>query len=131
MVSPDEQVTSMTSAARWLPWIALVLAAAVAMVPGDRLTQWIPEVLTKPGRDEVMHAVGFFILTLCFRGWRGPSAPPARWIPGAMVILMLFALVHEGVQRWIPGRALSTGDLVADGIGIVVGVAFCLLLKSP
>ncbi|MGE4602004.1 MAG: hypothetical protein AAEJ65_03780, partial [Planctomycetota bacterium] len=72
----------MTSAARWLPWIALVLAAAVAMVPGDPLTQWIPEVLTKPGRDEVMHAVGFFILTLCFRGWRGPSASPVRWIPG-------------------------------------------------
>ena len=121
----------MTSAARWLPWIALVLAAAVAMVPGDRLTQWIPEVLTKPGRDEVMHAVGFFILTLCFRGWRGPSASPVRWIPGAMVILILFALVHEGVQLWIPGRVISSGDLLADGIGIVVGITFCLLLKSP
>ncbi|NRA75682.1 MAG: VanZ family protein [Planctomycetes bacterium] len=121
----------MISAGRWLPWMALVLAAAVAMVPGDRLAQWIPEVLTKPGRDEVMHAAGFFILTLCFRGWRGWSAPPMRWIPGAMVILMLFALVHEGLQGWIPGRVLSSGDLVADGSGIVVAVAFCFLLHSP
>ena len=120
----------MASVGRWLPWVALVLAAAVALVPGDRLAQWLPESLSKPGRDQVLHAAGFFFLTVCFRGWQGPVAAPSRWIPGALVILILFALIHEGIQVLIPGRTISSADLFADGIGIIVGVAFCLLLSQ-
>ena len=116
---------------RWLPWVALLLAAAMALIPGDRLSDWLPETLSKPGRDQVLHAIGFFILTICFRGWQGSAASPGRWIPGAVVILMLFALLHEGVQYMIPGRTLSSADFLADMIGIVVGVAFCVLFLSP
>ncbi len=121
----------MNSAWRWIPWLALTMAAAAAMVPGDVLADWLPEALSKPGRDKVLHAAGFFLLVLCFRGWQGPAAAPFRWIPGAVVILVLFALLHEGIQTLIPGRFLSSGDFFADVIGIVVGVAVCLLFSEP
>lgn len=120
----------MSSVGRWLPWVALLLAAAMAMIPGDRLAHWLPDSLFRSGRDQVLHAIGFFVLTLSFRGWRGPGASPGRWIPGAVLILLLFALIHEAVQYMIPGRTNSLADFGADTIGIVVGVAFCSLLPS-
>lgn len=121
----------MSRVGRWLPWVALLLAALIAMVPGDLLLQWLPEFLFKPGRDQVLHAIGFFILTLCFRGWQGSQVRAGRWIPGAVVILIFFALIHEGVQKVIPGRTLSFSDFLADLVGIAVGVAFCALLQAP
>ena len=117
----------MPSAGRWLPWITLLLAAVVGWLPGDRIGQ-LPEALLLPGRDLVLHAVGFCFLTLTFRGWRGRRTSTSRWLPGAVVILVLFALVHEAAQGLVPGRHRDLQDLMADLMGILVGTAISLLI---
>ena len=117
----------MPAAGRWLPWITLMLAAVVGWLPGDRIGE-LPEVLLRPGRDLVLHAVGFCLLTLTFRGWRGRHTPTSRWLPGAVVILVLFALIHEAAQELVPGRHRDLQDLLADLMGILIGSAISLLI---
>ncbi|MEE2855906.1 MAG: VanZ family protein [Planctomycetota bacterium] len=104
-----------------------MLAAVVGWLPGDRIGQ-LPEALLLPGRDLVLHAVGFCFLTLTFRGWRGPRTSTSRWLPGAVVILVLFALIHEAAQGLVPGRHRDLQDLMADLMGILVGTAISLLI---
>ena len=109
----------MPSAGRWLPWITLLLAAVVGWLPGDRIGE-LPEALLRPGRD--------LVLTLTFRGWRGRHTATSRWLPGAVVILVLFALIHEAAQELVPGRHRDLQDLLADLMGILIGSAISLLI---
>lgn len=111
---------------RWFPWILLASALVMAAIPGSFLSEIVPDFILKDGRDEVVHAIGFMFLTLGFRYWRGPYISPEKWLPGALVILICFAALHEGVQELITGRTPSGSDFMADLIGIAVGTALVL-----
>ena len=45
-----------------------------------------------------------------------------------MLVCLVFAASDEWHQHFVPGRVPSLEDVLADGIGIVLGVAFALAL---
>lgn len=52
---------------------------------------------------------------------------------GWLVIGVLFALVLEAVQYVLPYRAFNINDLLANGLGVVLGFVLMMfvLFKSP
>ncbi len=74
--------------------------------------------------DKVVHA---FLFSLCaalfIRGWNNLRQ---RWYL-VCALLLLYGLVTELIQRYIPGRSSSFGDLLADGAGIGFGVGIALV----
>ena len=119
---------SLDRSMRWFPWLLLLLIAVVGWLPGDVISQLEPIGSLPAGGDKVLHAVGFLLLALSFRGWRGLSAPTSRWLPGAVAILVLFALIHESLQQLVPGRSRDGADLVADLVGATGGIVIGLIL---
>ena len=55
-----------------------------------------------------------------------------RWHCAAAATLLcgLFAITDEWHQVWVPGRVPALADLVADGVGIVIGVALVTALPE-
>jgi VanZ family protein len=47
-----------------------------------------------------------------------------------VLILLAFGMQIEIVQSFIPGRDLSGFDVVADSVGIVIGIVVCTLYKK-
>lgn len=95
--------------ARWALYGGLLLGCALAFNPqADRL----PTVHS----DKFQHLAAFVSLTLA-AWWAHPGA---RW--RAVAGLLLFGVFIEVVQMFIPGRSAEWGDLVADALGIALGV---------
>ncbi len=124
---------------RWgwlIVWASLVLLQLVALYtpdagggPGFLAPLWeflgrIPGPIASGmvGIDKIAHAVMFGVVTAAglLTGW-------PRWF--AIGFPLLHAPVSELVQRaWIPGRGGEWGDLLADLIGIGIGIAVVLIV---
>ena len=115
---------------RWFPWLLIGLALLAGWLPGSMIREAVPDAFQQEGRDKVLHAIGFMVLLLGFRPWGRNRVAVSEWLPGTVLLLILFALIHEGVQVLIPGRALSWEDLLADGIGIAVAASLVLLFDD-
>jgi len=48
-----------------------------------------------------------------------------RWL-WVCVMLTLYGGVTELIQRYVPGRSATLGDLLADGVGVLAGVGLAL-----
>ena len=55
-----------------------------------------------------------------------------RWRCAAVATLLctLFAITDEWHQAWVPGRVPALDDLVADGAGVLIGVALVTALPE-
>ncbi|MDO9318864.1 MAG: VanZ family protein [Gammaproteobacteria bacterium] len=74
--------------------------------------------------DKFVHASLFAVCAALFvRGW---TTFRERWWL-ACVVLILYGVVTELVQQVVPGRSATPGDLVADGVGVMIGVGAALL----
>lgn len=80
--------------------------------------------------DKLAHFSQYAILAcLVAGGWArqgGWSIWREQWRP--VLFLILFAAIDEIHQIWIPRRAASVSDWVADSLGILVGFGLGLLL---
>jgi len=47
-----------------------------------------------------------------------------------IALLLLFGFQIEATQYFIPGRFFSILDIVADGIGIIIGIIVCRIVCS-
>lgn len=88
-----------------------------------------PSVLVK-APDYVLHAVEYFVLyVLVFLALHeGLHRYPGRgsyWVPA--VIAILYGLLDEYHQKFVPNRDASLRDVLADMVGVGVGVPFVLL----
>ncbi|GLC27331.1 VanZ family protein [Roseisolibacter agri] len=99
---------------RWAPaavWATLVLVA----------TSWPNPGLPQAGRvDKVLHALSYGLL-----GWLVGRAVPASTrgqLAAAFAGLVAFGALDEWHQGFIPGRATSGADLLADAVGALVGL---------
>ena len=74
--------------------------------------------------DKILHASMFSLCAAMFvRGW---ATFAERWWL-VCLMLILYGGVTEWIQRYVPGRSATLGDLLADGVGVLVGVGVALL----
>lgn len=77
--------------------------------------------------DKIVHAFMFLLCAALFvRGW---SVLRKRWYL-VCVVLILYGMLTEVMQHFIPGRSASLGDLVADSIGVGIGIMIALAFKE-
>ncbi|MBI4540021.1 MAG: VanZ family protein [Gemmatimonadetes bacterium] len=75
--------------------------------------------------DKLAHLSLYAVLgaTLAWgRGWR--RSPIPHWL--LVLAGVLYGASDELHQSWVPGRSPSAVDLVADGLGVIVGYALLL-----
>jgi len=95
----------------WLP--ALVMGIAITSVSSiPRFTAPVP---LFPGCDKLAHFIEYLILGAALRYWSGDGRK--RFLAGGIV----FAVLDEFHQAFVPGRHASIWDVVADTLGLVVG----------
>lgn len=70
------------------------------------------------GWDKTDHWAGFAALALALR----PAWPRLRVLP-SVALLLAWGAAIELIQTRIPGRDGSWGDLLADAVGLAVGLA--------
>lgn len=99
----------------------LTLALLVIVISWLALTSTPPEVPVA-GWDKLHHALGFAALAAV--AWFGFSG---AWMRIGVSLLAFGALI-EWLQSLTPTRAAEWGDLLADAIGIVIGLVVARLL---
>jgi len=105
----------------WAP--ALLYMAAIWVLSSLSLT--VMPVEHFPLRDKGVHlieygALGFLLAHAAFRTW--PRHHPLRTAALSLLIAVLWGLLDEIHQAFVPGRASEALDLVADALGATVGV---------
>lgn len=79
-----------------------------------------------PNMDKIVHFVGYFIATFYFQ-----QLTKNKKTILIFVLLFAYSGLIEVLQDMFPTRMMSFGDLVANGIGCVVGTLFSLkILKE-
>ncbi len=83
-----------------------------------------------PINDKVLHLAAYLVLggALAWGGWR--AGRPKAWL--LWLLGLSYGVLDEWHQAFVPGRDPSFGDVIADGVGVMVGVLlFRLVLRSP
>lgn len=113
-------VSRLPSALRWTVVAAgIVVLFSLALAPSDAAPS-VSQV------DKVQHALGFFVLTLVY----GLMFPGRRAAVTAGVVVLGIAV--EVLQALMPfGRHAEIGDLIADLVGVVIGLILLRLLAGP
>lgn len=101
---------------RWLLAIAMVALLALSLMPAS---------ISAPstGWDKSNHALGFAALAF-FAHWARPAS-----IPMALLGLLGYGALIEGLQSLTPDRLAEWSDLWADGVGLLVGAVLALMVQ--
>jgi VanZ family protein len=103
-----------------LGWLFVVLALTACLAPADaRMMDGLFAV-----NDKVEHAAGYAALTLWFTG----MYPRSRYVWIAIGLFAMGVLV-EFLQGWMSfGRNRDPRDVIANTVGILIGVSLALTL---
>lgn len=114
---------------RWLPvGVALVIAAA-SFVPGSA-SGAAGGAVGPVGVDKLLHVAGYAVLAVAVLAALRVRSLTA--VLAAVVLVTAFGGVVELLQGPVPGRSVSLWDLVADGVGALLGAAGWWLIRlSP
>ena len=55
---------------------------------------------------------------------------PGKILALAVMVSLVFTVLFEGLQLLIPYRAFNINDMVANGVGVVIGLAVVLLFRK-
>lgn len=74
--------------------------------------------------DYLLHFASYFILAALFAFWK---LPVLNQISVSMFLIflsvgILFGVLHEFVQKWVPGRAYNPFDIISNVSGMIVCV---------
>ena len=117
----------MSAARLWIPPAALAAAifvlSSLSRIPGGERV-W----------DKLAHALVFGLLAaLALRaahGGRRVLRPRPTLVTATAVVV--WGILDEVHQRFVPGRTASVLDVLADGVGVVVGIgSWALLARGP
>lgn len=100
----------------WLFLLVVGVASLYPMQPGT----------LKGGLDKVAHLITYLVLffSLDFAWSRG------RRLVGKLVLLFLFSWLIEVAQHFMPLRQYSLGDLLANFVGLLLGLLSAVLLRK-
>ncbi|MDN3668073.1 VanZ family protein [Echinicola jeungdonensis] len=123
--NPDKVLGNLTVA---LLWLALLIWLILS--PGENL----PSAPDIPGLDKMVH-FGLFagLLFLWNRVWRYRQRKIKKviFITNYLVFGIIFAILIEEVQRFIPDRSYDVGDIIANLLGSMIGtICFIILYKQ-
>lgn len=109
-----------------LRWAGRLLFVTVVLVIADLALQpGIPAPAELFGRDKIEHMTAFFALTVLARlGW------PRRAGLMASLLLVYGVGIELAQASSAVGRSASAADVVADVIGICLGVLFANLFRQ-
>lgn len=109
-----------------LLWAFALLVAT--LLPGNDL----PEVTVKLN-DKLIHTVMYLVLTVLFlyAGWCDGflGIKRSNVIPIGIVASSVMAVGTEFLQSFIPGRNLSFYDMLANSLGIILGLGLFRLTR--
>ncbi|MEN2284392.1 VanZ family protein [Algoriphagus sp. SE2] len=96
-------------------WFYISIAIIMILV-------WTPSEMESSGLyfDKVAHFLMFFGLSVnaCFK-----FKNPVKLVE-AMIWIILFALLTEFIQKFVPGRDMDIYDGIADTVGVIAGYYF-------
>jgi VanZ family protein len=100
---------------RWLLAVAMLALLVLSLMPPS------PHMPTT-GWDKSNHMLGFAVLAVL-----GHAAWPLRTM-SVLVGLLAYGGLIEVLQSFTPDRFAEWGDLLADGVGLLIGKGCALLL---
>jgi hypothetical protein len=104
---------------RLTPWIPAILWAGVLFFLSSR--SWGDAPSRIPVDDSVVHLGLYFVFgVLLALGRRLAVDPPS--LARVFIIGLLYALSDEVHQLFVPGRTFDPMDLLADGLGVLIGL---------
>ncbi len=75
--------------------------------------------------DYIIHFIIYFVwMFLLWKMTCKDEKTTLAHVTGYVALGLIFALFTEGIQYFIPYRAFNINDLIANGLGIVLGTAF-------
>ena len=103
----------------WL-WAGLMLVVGVlALTPGDAA-------LAMGSSDKLNHLLAF--AALAATGALATRGVPSAWLKLSVGLLIYGGLI-ELAQRHVPGRSGDWADVLADGVGVSLGLGVVVLLR--
>ena len=100
-----------------------LLIFLVSSVPGNSIPRFV-----LLSWDKLLHLIEYFFLGfLSVKSFNNKSKKQTIIIS---IFCLCFAILDETWQSFIPGRFSSGLDVIADGIGIVIGSIFALRYNS-
>lgn len=118
---------------RWLPplgWAALIFALSAQPNPYGLLPSQVPPAWYEPlGR--ALHAGEYAVLAfLLGRALAGGGELKNAALLAAFGLSLLYGVLDELHQRFVPGRAFQLVDLALDLVGILLGLGMRLAFRS-
>ncbi len=113
---------------RWLPVIIVTVGlCTVASVPGRSLPNFLHNDI-----DKITHAVVYGLLAASYLYGFGSLAEkfPHRISLFTSCICLLYAILEEWYQQFIPGRVMDRFDLRADIIGFLVVISLWFVITK-
>lgn len=111
-----------------LIWLLIILW--VTLTPGEELPK-TPDVI---GFDKLIHLGIFLVLTFLWNrvgNENGTKTKKEIFITNYLVFGILFAILVEYLQQYIPGRSYDYGDMIANITGGTIGtVCFYILYRK-
>jgi VanZ family protein len=108
---PHQQAATARRAWLLAGWLQVLAVVVLCLLPLQRLPG--PDL---PWTDKVYHAAAFALLM-----WWFAVAQPAAARRGTALWLVLLGVGIEFAQGFVPFRAPSLGDVVADALGVLPG----------
>ncbi len=105
----------------------MLLITILSHVPQEDL----PESITS-GPDNLFHFVEYSILGfLLFRSITSDESLAFHPLYGSLLVGISFAILDEFHQSFVPGRHMSSIDMLFDSIGILFGTIICSRIFNP
>ncbi|MDM0110741.1 VanZ family protein [Variovorax sp. J22R133] len=105
---------------RWSFWVAALVVLVLALMP------FVPREIPSTGWDKTNHMLAFAVLALL-----GRAAYPRRAM-SVLTGLLAYGALIEVLQSLTPSRVAEWGDLLGDGVGLVLAYVIGLALdKHP